>query len=140
MISPAVRREIDRILAKEYGPNNESPWVAAKAYGSPGITGEITRFDVPSEVPVGDEIKFKVDGNLYDPTRSPLAIWNWVLVAKGNGKRDYAIGSGTGTVIGPEWAPTLRLGTMPDAPVHIELRLYGNSSMWSIWHWDAWPD
>jgi len=83
MISSAVRREIDRILAEEYGPD-ESPWVEAKAYGSPGITGEITRFDVPSEVPVGDEIKFKVDGNLYDPTRSPLAPWNWVLEAKGN--------------------------------------------------------
>jgi len=103
------------------------------------ITGNITRFDVPSEIPVGDEISIRVDGDLRDLTRSPLAIWNWVLAAKGNGQKDFAFGAGTGTVIGPEWAPTLRLGTMPDVPVNIELRLYGNSSMWSTWDWSAWP-
>jgi len=142
MISPAVKREIERILAEQYGrPNDESPWVEAKEYGSPGITGEITRFDAPSEVPVGNEINFRVDGNLYDPTRSPTAMWNWVLAAKGNGRRDYAVGSGLGTAIGPEAAPTLRLGAMPNTPVTIELRLYGNSSWLSTWTgWDAWPD
>ena len=103
------------------------------------ITGTITRFDVPSVIPVGSEIKFKVDGDCYDPTRSPLAMWNWVLAAKGNGKRDFAFGAGTGTVIGPEIAPTLKLGIMPDIPVTIELRLYGNSSMWSTWDWSIWP-
>ncbi|GAI78668.1 unnamed protein product [marine sediment metagenome] len=103
------------------------------------ISGEITRFDVPSEIPVGDEISFKVDGNLYDPTRSPLAVWNWCLAAKGNGRKDYAFGAGTGTVIGPEIAPRLKLGIMPDVPVEVELRLYGNSSMWSTWDWSVWP-
>jgi len=107
--------------------------------GSPGITGDIIRFDAPSEVPVGDEIKIKVDGNLNDPTRSPTAIWNWVLAVKGNGERDHAFGAGTGTVIGPETAPTLSLGVMPNMPVTVELRLYGNSSMLSTWDWTAWP-
>ncbi len=105
------------------------------------ITGSITRFDVPSEIPVGGAINIKVDGDLRDPTRSPLAVWNWCLAAKCKvtGKKDYAFGAGTGTVIGPEIAPTLKLGTMPDVPVTIELRLYGNSSMWSTWDWSVWP-
>ena len=103
------------------------------------ITGEITRFDLPSEIAVGKLISFKVDGDLYDPTRSAIAIWNWVLAAKGNKTKDFAFGAGTGTRIGPEIAPTLKLGTMPDVPVTIELRLYGNSSMWSTWDWSVWP-
>lgn len=99
--------------------------------GSPAITGYFTRVDVPSELTIGDEISIKVDGNLEDPTRSALAHWNGAFTAEGNGRKDCATFDGYGKVIGPEWAATLKLGPMPDTPVTIIVKLWGNPSAWA---------
>jgi len=84
-----------------------------------------------TEVPVGDNIKIKVDGDLQDLTRSPTAHWNGAFTAEGNGKKDCTTFDGYGTVIGPEWADTLNLGSMPNKPMTITVTLWGNSSAWA---------
>lgn len=105
--------------------------ISARVCGSPGITGVFTRFEVSAEIPVGDEIRIVVDGNLYDYSRSPLAHWNGAFTAEGNGRKDCSTFDGFGTTIGPEVRHTLKLGPMPDTPVDIEVKLWGNPSAWA---------
>jgi len=98
--------------------------------GSPAYSGEFTRTDVPSEIPVGDDIVITVDGNVEDPSKSAADLWSGAFTAEGNGQKDCAVFKGSGVKIGPEWAPHLNLGAMPDSPVEITLRLWGNEAYW----------
>jgi len=120
--------------------------VRVSAIGNPGITGTITRFDVPDEIPVGDEIEIHVDGNLLDYSR--IGAWSGVIAARGNGQKDHDICGGAGTEIGwgdpwpnplQPWV-NLKLGIMPDHDVDIEVRLYGNKKFWTSFDWDVWPE
>lgn len=107
------------------------------------ITGTITKVEVPDEIPVGDEIVVKVNGDLYDPSAGAIDFWSGAFVAKSSeGERDVGLFRGNGSKIGPEWfAPiSLHLGTMPNRSVSIEVRLYGNDAYWADWHWGVWPD
>jgi len=99
--------------------------------GSPAYAGEFTRVEVPSEIPVGDEIAITVDGNLKDYSKSAADFWSGAFTAEGNGQKDCKVFKGSGSIIGPEWATVLSLGTMPDRPVEITLRLWGNEAYWN---------
>lgn len=108
----------------------------AKVGSNPGsITGAFTRCDVPAEVAVGEEIKFKVDGNINDPDRSWAAQWTGCFTAEGDGRKDYDTFNVVGKTGGPEWAPTLSLGIMPDIPVNVTVKLWGNSKYHAGWSW-----
>jgi hypothetical protein len=102
------------------------------AIGSPAYSGEFTRIDVPSEIPVGDDIVITVDGYVEDPSKSWADFWSGAFTAEGNNLRDCTVFRGTGVKIGPEIPiPKLSLGKMPDYSVDITLRVWGNEAYWN---------
>jgi len=104
--------------------------------GANTIAGEFTRLEYPKSLDPGQDIEIKVDGNLVDLTKSWLDFWQGCFTIEGAGRKDADRFSGTGTVIGPEWAPTLRLGAMPSASVTITVKMWANDSVWAEWDWD----
>lgn len=101
------------------------------AIGSPGYTGEFYETTVPSEIPVGDSIVIRVDGEVIDLSKSAADFWSGAFTAEGNGEKDCKVFRGTGKTIGPEGAQLLSLGSMPNHSVDITLRLWGNEAYWS---------
>jgi hypothetical protein len=101
------------------------------AIGSPAYSGEFTRIDVPSEIPVGDDIVIRVDGYLTDYSKSSADFWSGAFTAEGNGEKDYRVFRGTGKTIGPEGVQSLNLESMPNHSVDITLRLWGNEAYWN---------
>jgi hypothetical protein len=103
--------------------------------GAGNITGAFTRCEVPSELAPGKEIKVVVDGNVSDQTRSPTAIWTGCFTVEGDGRRDYDTFTVNGKSGGPTFAPTLSLGIMPDVPVNVTVKLWGNPHISANWVW-----
>ncbi|GAI41972.1 unnamed protein product [marine sediment metagenome] len=106
------------------------------------ITGKITKVEIPSEIPVGDEIEVRVDGDLTDPTKHAADFWCGVFAAKtSEGIKDFDKFTGNGSRIGPELpTPRLHLGIMPNRSVSIEVRLFGHDDYWEDWDWNTWSD
>lgn len=100
------------------------------------ITGEFTRLDYPKSLNPGEDIEIKVDGNLVDLSKSWIDFWSGCFTAERPGVKATDRFSGNGTVIGPEWAPTLHVGTMPSASVSIIVKIWANESYWADWDWD----
>ena len=104
--------------------------------GTNTIAGEFTRLEYPKSLDQGQDIEIKVDGNLVDLTKSWLDFWSGYFTAERVGYRDGQIFGGNGTVIGPEWAQTLRLGSMPSASVNIIVKMWANEDFWASFDWD----
>jgi len=100
------------------------------------VAGEFTRLDYPKSLDPEEDIKIKVDGDLVDLSKSAIDFWAGCFTAKRVGIKDASKFTGWGTVIGPEWAPTLHLGIMPSASVSIIVKLWANDSFWAEWDWD----
>ena len=100
------------------------------------IAGEFTRLEYPKSLNPGKDIEIKVDGNLVDLSKGIFDFWSGCFTAERTGVKDADRFSGNGTVIGPEWAPTLHLGVMPSASVTITVKMWANESYWEEWDWD----
>ena len=102
---------------------------------------KITKFEVPATIPVGDDIKIKVDAERYDYDKGPLARWCGCLAAKTNqGGQDKIVFDGTGTNIGMDIAGggELNLGPMQDSSLVITAKLFANPGLLcGSWNWDV---
>lgn len=105
---------------------------------SPAISGVITLFSVPTTLQVGNEIRVNIDGDLYDYDKAWYEPWYGCFTVERAGYHNYATFDGFGVVIGPEWAPTIGLGPMPDTTVLVTARLWAQPSAWAgtDWDWD----
>ena len=100
------------------------------------IAGEFTRLDYPKSLDPGEDIEIKVDGNLVDLSKSWLDFWQGCFTAECAGYKAKDQFFGAGTVIGPAWALTLRLGSMPSSSITIIVKMWANDSYWAGWDWD----
>ncbi|GAI38744.1 unnamed protein product [marine sediment metagenome] len=98
---------------------------------SPAISGVITLFSVPTTLQVGNEIRVNIDGDLYDYDKAWYEPWYGCFTVERAGYHNYATFDGFGVVIGPEWAPTIGLGPMPDTTVLVTARLWAQPSAWA---------
>lgn len=100
------------------------------------VAGEFTRLDYPKSLDPEKDIEIKVDGDLVDLSKSAIDFWAGCFTAERVGVKDASKFTGWGTVIGPEWAPTLHLGIMPGTSITIIVKLWANDSYWAEWDWD----
>lgn len=111
--------------------------IGAVLVSSPGITGVITKLEVPRKLKVGAKINVKLDGDLYNPDFGWYDFWAGCFTVERAGYRSYKIFGGNGEVIGPDWAPTIGIGFMPSSPVTLTVKLWGNPDYWTFWDWGA---